>query len=184
MNAPFDVTDIRIETQRLILRAWQESDLQDLNDYASIPGVGEMAGWSHHKSLEESQKILTLFIRNKKTFAIVLKESGKVIGSLGVEPRDEDLGFDTTLQGREIGYVLSKAYWGRGLMTEAVKAVICFCFDTLNFGYLTCGHFDHNDRSRRVVEKCGFSFLKQVVTSTARGIDEPGKLYILYNPNK
>lgn len=184
MNAPVDVTNIRIETQRLILRAWEESDLQDFYEYASVDGVGEMAGWNHHKSVEETQRILGLFINGKKTFALELKENGKVIGSLGLEPRDEDAGLPEKSQGREIGYVLSRDYWGRGLMPEAVKAVIGYCFEALSFDYLTCGHFDRNDRSRRVVEKSGFRFLKNVVVSTARGIDEPGKLYVLYNPRK
>ena len=107
-----------------------------------------------------------------------------MIGSLGLEPRDEDAGLPEELQGREIGYVLSRDYWGRGLMPEAVKAVIDYCFTEQSFDYLTCGHFDRNDRSRRVVEKCGFRFLKKVVTPTARGVDEPGKMYVLYNPMK
>ena len=59
-----------------------------------------------------------------------------------------------------------------------------YCFEVLNYDYLTCGHFDHNDRSRRVVEKSGFVFLKNVITNTARGVEEPGKMYVLYNPNK
>ena len=184
MNAPIDVTNVRIETDRLILRAWQESDLADFYEYASVPGVGEKAGWNHHQSVDESKRILGFFIAGKKTFALVLKENGKVIGSLGLEPRADDAGLDAELQGREIGYVLSKDYWGRGLMTEAVKAVIDYCFSELSYDYLTCGHFDHNDRSRRVVEKCGFEFLKNVVTPTVRGIDEPGKLYVLYNPRR
>ena len=184
MNAPVDVTNIRIETDRLILRAWEKSDLHDFYEYARGEGVGEKAGWNHHQSIGESQRILDSFIRNKKTFALVLKENGKVIGSLGLEPRDEDAGLTEELQGREVGYVLSKDYWGRGLMPEAVQAVIRYCFDVPNYDYLTCGHFDHNDRSRRVVEKCGFVFLKKVVTPTVRGIDEPGKMYVLYNPNK
>ncbi len=183
MNAAIDVSYIQIETDRLILRPWQESDLYDFYEYASVEGVGEKAGWNHHQSIEESRTILELFIKNKKTFALELKENGKVIGSLGLEPRDEDAGLPSKLQGREIGYVLSKDYWGRGLMTEAVKAVIDYCFSVLNYDYLTCGHFDHNDRSRRVVEKCGFQFMKNVVTSTVRGIEEPGKLYVLFNPN-
>ena len=164
MNAPVDVTNIRIETDRLILRAWRETDLADFYEYASVEGVGEMAGWNHHQSMEESRRILDFFISGKKTFALELKENGKVIGSLG--------------------YVLSRDYWGRGLMPEAVKAVIDYCFQELSFDYLTCGHFDRNDRSRRVVEKCGFRFLKKVVTPTARGVDEPGKMYVLYNPMK
>lgn len=98
-----------------------------------------------------------------------------MIGSLGLEPRDEDAGLPEELQGREIGYVLSRDYWGRGLMPEAVKAVIDYCFQELSFDYLTCGHFDRNDRSCRVVEKSGFRFLKNVVTPTARGVDEPGR---------
>jgi len=184
MNAPIDVTTIRIETDRLILRPWQQSDLHDLYEYASVPGVGENAGWNHHQSLEESQRILGFFINGKKTFALELKENSKVIGSLGLEPRDEDAGLSAELLGREIGYVLSKDYWGRGLMPEAVKAVIDYCFNVLDYDYLTCGHFDHNDRSRRVVEKCGFCFLKNVVTATARDVDEHGKMYVLYNPHK
>ena len=184
MNAPIDVTNIRIETDRLILRAWRESDLQDFYEYARVDGVGEKAGWSHHQSLEESERILNSFIRHKKTFALELKENGKVIGSLGLESRDEDAGLDPKLLGREVGYVLSRDYWGRGLMPEAVRAVIVYCFDMLSYDYLTCGHFDHNDRSRRVVEKCGFTFLRNVITPTVRGINEPGKMYVMYNPHK
>ena len=133
MNAPVDVTNIRIETDRLILRAWRETDLADLYEYASVEGVGEMAGWNHHQSMEESRRILDFFISGKKTFALELKENGKVIGSLGLEPRDEDAGLPEELQGREIGYVLSRDYWGRGLMPEAVKAVIDYCFQELSF---------------------------------------------------
>ena len=62
MNAPVDVTDIRIETERLILRAWREADLADFYEYARVEGVGEMAGWSHHQSVEESRRILDSFI--------------------------------------------------------------------------------------------------------------------------
>ncbi len=184
MNAPIDVTNIRIETERLILRPWKETDLHDFYEYARVEGVGEKAGWNHHQSLEESEQILSAFIRNKKTLALELKENKKVIGSLGLEPRDGDAGLPKELQGREIGYVLSRDYWGRGLMPEAVKAIINYCFNILDYDYLTCGHFEHNDRSRRVVEKSGFVYLKDVVTSTVRGIDEPGRMYVMYNPNK
>ncbi len=184
MNAPIDVTTIRIETDRLILRPWRESDLSDFYEYARVPGVGEMAGWNHHKSIEESRKILDLFIREKKTFALEFKETGRVIGSLGLEPGDQDAGLPDSLEGREIGYVLSTDYWGRGLMPEAVQAVIHHCFSVLDYDYLTCGHFDYNHRSRRVVEKSGFTYLKSGTTLTASGIQEPGKLYVLYNPHK
>ena len=181
MNAPIDVTNIRIETQRLILRPWQEADLEDLYEYASVPGVGEMAGWRHHENREESARILDMFIRQRKTFALVLKENGKVIGSLGLEEMDTDPeGVDK--QGREIGYVLSKEYWGSGLMPEAVRAVIGYCFRHLGFDYLTCAHFLRNDRSRRVVEKCGFQYFGYSRFETRYDTVEETSNYVIYNP--
>lgn len=179
-----DVSNTRIETPRLILRPWQDSDLEDFYAYASVEGVGEMAGWAHHQSLEESRKILNLFIEGKHTFALELRENGRVIGSLGLEERDENLDLPEDLEGREIGYVLSKAYWGRGLMPEAVKAVIDYCFRELKLDYLTCGHFVRNAQSARVIEKCGFHYLKDILYQTRMDTVEPTKLYILYNPHK
>ncbi len=184
MNAPVDVSNIRIATEHLILRTFREQDLDDLYDYSKVSGVGEMAGWRHHESIEESQKILKWFIEGKRTFALELKENSKVIGSLGLDPRDVDEGLPAHLLGREVGYVLSKDYWGRGLMPEAVFAVMEYCFRVLNYDYLLCGHFDHNIRSRRVVEKSGFIFLKETVSDTARGVTENGRLYVKFNPYK
>lgn len=184
MIAPVDVTGIRIETERLILRPWKETDVEDFYEYARVDGVGQRCGWLPHKSIEESRMILGMFIQEKKTFALELKDSGKVIGSIGLEMRDADLGIDENLQGREIGYVLNKDYWGLGLMPEAVKAVIDHCFKELDFDWLTCGHFVWNDQSRRVCEKCGFQYIKDVIHHTRFGTEEPTKLYILENKNK
>lgn len=184
MNAPVDVTNIRLETPRLILRPWRQSDLDDFYEYASVDGVGQMAGWQPHESVQKSQMILDLFIREKKTFSLEFKENGKVIGSLGLETREEQEEISGTLMGREIGYVLSKDYWGRGLMPEAVNAVIGYCFTVLGFDYLTCCHFIRNGQSRRVIEKCGFSYLKDIDFETRMGTIEPTRLYVLYNPDK
>ena len=181
MNAPVDVSNLRIETPRLILRPWKESDLADLYEYASVPGVGEMAGWCHHGSLEESSRILASFIRHKKTFALEFKENGKVIGSLGLEEMDP---VGEGKSGREVGYVLSKDYWGRGLMPEAVQAVIDCCFHELGWDYLTCGHFLQNDRSRRVVEKSGFVYFGESRYETRYDTVEISRNYVLYNPDK
>ena len=182
MIAPIDVTNIRIETPRLILRPWQEDDLADFNEYASVDGVGQMAGWLPHKSMEESKMILDMFIADKKTLALELKENGKVIGSIGLE--DNDFPEAQGKQGREVGYALSKTYWGQGLMPEAVKAVIAYCFEELHYDWLTCGHFVWNAQSRRVVEKCGFQYVRDTVHRTRYETDESMKLYVLYNPHK
>ena len=183
MLAPVDITGVRLETERLILRPWTMGDLEDFYEYASIEGLGQMAGWLPHKTIDESKTILDMFIRHKKVFAIELKETGKVIGSLGLEEPDPD---PTTGEqfGREIGYVLSRDYWGRGMMPEAVGAVVNFCFRTLDFDFLTCGHFLRNDRSRRVVEKSGFTYFGESEYETRYDTVEISLNYILYNPYK
>ena len=186
MNAFIDITGVILETDRLILREWQLSDLDDFFEYCSVPGTGEAAGWPHHKNKEESLAIMTRFIQNKKTFALVYKENKKVIGSLGLEKygNEEELSEFFAYQGREIGYVLSAAYWGRGLMTEAVKAVISYCFDELNLDFLLCGHYFKNHRSMRVQEKCGFVHYRRLVFDTKLDTKEPGYLNLLVNPKK
>ena len=186
MNAKFDISGIRLEGERIILREFTLDDLDDFFDYASIPGVGEMAGWQHHQDKETSLRILKMFIEEKKTFAIVYKKNNKVIGSLGVEQYhlEDKLSEFFDYQGREIGYVLAKDYWGRGLMPEAVKLVIDYLFNELNYDFLLCGYYNFNSQSKRVQEKCGFTPYRSLVFNTRMGTEEPGVLMILKNPKK
>lgn len=181
MDAKVDISQVVLETERLILRAWKQSDLQDFYDYASVDGVGQMAGWLPHENIEKSQMILDKFIEMKLTFALVDKQTGKVIGSLGLESCERNHlkePYDSLL-GREIGYVLSKDYWGKGLMPEAVKRVIQYAFEEAKMDFLTCGHFNENNQSRRVIEKCGFQYLKDTEFTTRTNEVKQGKLYIL-----
>lgn len=180
MQKKIDITDIWIETPRLILRPWQETDLRDFNAYASEAGVGECAGWKHHESMEESLRILRMFIEGKHTFALVEKESGRAVGSVGLEaPSDFADEGDSELFGCEIGYVLSKSCWGKGYMTEAVRAVLQFCFRELRMDWVTCAHFTENDRSRRVIEKCGFRYVRDIKYETQLGEQKPSRLYVI-----
>lgn len=181
MNAKIDVTGMILRTPRLLLRPWRETDLEDLYAYARVDGVGQMAGWLPHKSIEESREILKRFIEEKKTLAIELE--GKVIGSLGIEYyREENHPTLSALQGREIGYVLSKDYWGRGLMPEAVRAVTAYLFETEKLDFLLVGHFVWNRQSARVIEKCGFRYVQSVLHKTRYETWEETKEYILRNP--
>ncbi|MDR0958283.1 MAG: NADH-quinone oxidoreductase subunit NuoE [Clostridiales bacterium] len=148
-----DLTNKTIETPRLLLRAWRITDIDDFFEYASVEGVGEAAGWKHYTSKTAAEERLRIFIAQKDVFAIIYKENNKVIGSFGILER---IVKDSSV--KELGYVISKDYWGRGLATEATKAVIDFCFNDLNLYAVTCAHFAENIRSKRVIEKCGFSF--------------------------
>ena len=155
MNTEIDISNTVLHTARLLLRPWRQSDLEDFFAYASVDGVGQMAGWKPHANREESQDILSRFIAHKRTFA--LEYQGKVIGSLGIE-RYNEAQFPELADKRcrEIGYVLSKDYWGQGLMPEAVREVIRYLFEQVGLDVILCAHFLWNRQSHRVQEKCGF----------------------------
>ncbi len=180
MNAEIDITGVVLKTERLLLRPWRESDLQDFYEYARVDGVGQPAGWQPHRSIDESRDILDMFIREKKTFA--LEYQGKAVGSLGIETYEEARYPELDLadrRGREIGYVLSKDYWGRGLMTEAVRAAIRWLLDDVGLDFIIIGHYTRNDRSRRVIEKCGFRYVRTVSRDAPNARAEDSMEYIL-----
>lgn len=81
MDAEVNVENILIKTERLLLRPFAQADLDDFYEYAKVEGVGEAAGWVHHQSIEETKKVLSLFIKENKTLAIVEQTAGKVIGA-------------------------------------------------------------------------------------------------------
>ena len=186
MNSNFKLNGLTIETDRLILRPFSNSDLDDLYEYASVEGVGEMAGWSHHESKEKSKEVLDTFILEDKVFAIFHKDSCKVVGALYVEKyglEDKLTEFDGYL-GRELGFVLSKDYWNKGLATEAVTAVISYLFNSMNLDFLICGHYNFNTQSKRVQEKCGFKPYRKLKMDTRFGTTEDGTLRLLINKSK
>ncbi len=178
MNAAIDISNVTLKTERLVLRPWKQSDLDDLFEYASVDGVGQMAGWKPHENREESRMILDMFIDGKKTFA--LEYQGKVIGSLGIEKYDEERFPEFAgMKGREIGYVLAKELWGRGLMSEAVREVIRFLFEDVGLDLIFCGHFLRNVRSQRVQEKCGFRHYAYGTYQTQMKTTEDDEMNIL-----
>ncbi len=186
MNADFGIRGKVIETERLVLRSFKQTDLDDFYEYASVDGVGEMAGWKRHKNIDESQNVIKSFISEDKVFAICLKKSNKVIGSVGIEKYglEDALTEFGDYYGRELGYVLSKDYWGRGLMPEAVNAIKDYLFDELDYDFLICGYFNFNEQSKRVQIKCGFIPYRSLIMTMQTGTKERGTLTLLTNPNK
>lgn len=145
-----------IKTERLILTPWtlSEEDIQGLYAYASNPEVGPNAGWKPHESIEESADIIKNVFMPHLVWAIREKESGKIVGSIGLEDdrRRENV------NSREMGYSLAKDCWGRGYMTEAARAVIDYGFRELGLAVMAICTGPSNIRSQRVIEKCGFKF--------------------------
>lgn len=146
-----------LQTERLILRPWKESDAEDLYNYAKDPAVGPIAGWPVHTSAENSREIIKTVLAVPETYAVCLKEDNKAIGSIGLMT---GTGSNLKLNDNEgeIGYWIGVPFWGQGLMPEAVKELIRHAFDDLKLETLWCGYFDGNEKSKRCQEKCGFVY--------------------------
>ncbi|MCR5789368.1 MAG: GNAT family N-acetyltransferase [Lachnospiraceae bacterium] len=149
--------DRPLETERLLLRRWKESDAEDLYQYASDPAVGPIAGWPAHQSIDESLDVIKNVLNGKEAYAVCLKEDGRAIGAIELK-----LNGHTDLTDRddecEMGYWIGKPFWGQGIMPEAVKEMLRHAFEDCGMQKVWIGYYEGNTKSRRVQEKCGFRY--------------------------
>lgn len=145
---------MKIETRNMILRPWKETDAEALYKYASDPRAGPIAGWPAHTSVENSREIIRDVLSAPNTYALTIRGSDEAVGSIGL--------FDCTCEEcrneKEIGYWIGVPFWGNGLVPEAVESMLDYCFDWLGSQRVWCGHYKGNDKSKRVIEKCGFTY--------------------------
>lgn len=146
-----------LETKRLILRPWQDTDANDLYNYASSPDVGPMAGWPVHTSVENSLDIIRGVLSKPETYAVVPKDVGHAVGSVGLMT-GKISSLDIPATEGEIGYWIGVPFWGQGMIPEAVKEMLRHGFMDLRLDKIWCGYFDGNVKSKRVQEKCGFLY--------------------------
>lgn len=151
--------NMELYTKRLILRPWQESDAKALYKYAKNPNVGPIAGWQPHTSIENSREIIKNVLSAAENYAVVLKETGEAVGSIGIMTAKSEIHSATMVADEcEIGYWIGEAYWGQGLIPEAVNELLRYAFEDLQMTTVWCGYFDGNEKSKRVQEKCGFIY--------------------------
>ena len=144
-----------METDRILLRPWRDSDAEVLYKWASDPDVGPRAGWPPHKSVEESLEIIRTIFSGEGMWAVVWKETGEAIGSVGYLPASNS-NLQIADNECEVGYWIAKPYWGKGICTEALRLVVDHCFREQGFSTLWGDYFPENPASGRVMEKCGF----------------------------
>ena len=149
---------VRLETARLILRQTTVADAEQMYaNYAADPEVTKYLMWKPHASVEVSKGILADWDKqNAKMdyyhWGIVLKETGQLIGAGGSQ------GINEINQSTELGYCLGRMYWGKGLMSEAVAAMIAYLFGVVGLHRIFARYDPHNIASGRVMEKCGMIY--------------------------
>lgn len=145
-----------IETERLILRKVTMRDAMDIHRYARDKEVARHVLWEAHTSLVETRSYVRYLLYQYRSgepgsWGIVLRETGRVVGTIGYMSYSAD---NATV---EVGYSLAREQWGKGLMTEALTAVIDETFRALTLHRIEAMHFTDNPASGRVMEKCGMT---------------------------
>jgi Acetyltransferases, including N-acetylases of ribosomal proteins len=163
-----------IETIRLILRKFREEDANDMFYlWAGDPEVCKYLLWGPHRDIEASRKRIMYWMNNYErsnayVWAIELKGEHKVIGTISVE-----LSNDSALS-CEVGYCISKLYWGRGIMTEALRGVLHYLFFEIGYQRILAKHDVENVASGRVMQKAGMHFIKMEYRA---GVRRDGSYY-------
>ena len=146
-----------LETERIILRPLKISDAEDIfKSWVSDPEVTKYARWNTHQSVDDTIGWLSSMeqsIADDRSYdwGLILKETGEIFGSAGIFYNDECNMF-------EIGYVIMKKYWNKGLATEAAKAMVDFAVKELKLSMLYARHAKENIASGKVMEKLGFVY--------------------------
>ena len=148
----------RLETDRLILRRFTVEDAEDMyRNWASDPEVTRYLTWPCHVSAEATAKLLETWVERYGdggcfSWAIELRETGSVVGSISAVKLDENV------NAAEIGYCLSRACWGRGIMPEALRAVMEELFHHAEINRIAAYHDANNPKSGRVMQKAGMKY--------------------------
>lgn len=146
-----------LETDRLWLRKLTRADAADVFAYAADGEVATTTTWQPHRTLAQSRQFIERVLQRYEhgrpaAWAVVLKSAQRVIGTCGFTA------LDTDNNRGEIGYALGRAYWGQGLMTEAVTAVLPVGFHVLNLERIEATCLRDNIASARVLEKAGMAY--------------------------
>ena len=167
---------VRLETERLILRRFVSEDAQEFFDnWACDPEVARYVTWPAHESAAVTRDLLEQdwiprYARpDYYNWAIVWKGTGTVIGNVECfEPRE-------SVGELRLGYCMSRQFWGRGIMPEAVREIIRFLFFEVGANRIQAEHDTRNPKSGRVMQKCGMQYegtLRQKIRTTAGLADE------------
>lgn len=139
-------------TKRLRLRPVVEADADALFAICAEPNLGPNAGWKPHETAEETKQLIREVFSSPNVWAIERLDTQSLIGTVGLmeDEKRENPRIMT------IGYSLSETAWGNGFMTEAVRGVLRYAFEELKLRAVSATCYPFNERSRRVLLKCGF----------------------------
>jgi [ribosomal protein S5]-alanine N-acetyltransferase len=147
-----------LETERLLLRRFRISDAQNAyKNWFSDPDVAMYMRWDAHTDIQQTEEFLQKVVTDYEKpdfyrWAITMRTSSEVIGAIGLHIEDE---FDMVA---DVSYALGKAFWGKGIVTEALKEVLRFGFLVVGVNRIEAFHAVNNPASGKVMKKAGMQY--------------------------
>lgn len=146
-----------LETKRLILRNIVVADGPSVYECCKDEYVGPAAGWLPHPSVEYSRDIIKNILMREETYGICYKDNEDIIGCISLSFGKESV-LDILHNEGEIGFWLGRNYWGKGIMAEALEAVLSHGFMDLRLKAIYGAYFQENIKSKNVFERCNFTY--------------------------
>ncbi|HET8569732.1 MAG TPA: GNAT family protein [Candidatus Limnocylindria bacterium] len=145
-----------IATERLLLRRMRMDDADAVFEYARDPDVARFTSWYPHSSVEDSRRFLEWIVASYErgdgaNWGIELRAERRFVGTIG-------FGVSPTHRSAEVGYALARPLWGRGLVTEALVAVLDLAFGTVGLHRVIARCEPENTGSWKVMKKVGMTF--------------------------
>ena len=154
------------------LRKWSEADLDNLVKYANNQNVAKWLtnGFPHPYTYEAGKAYLSMIANDNPTKVFAIEVNGEAVGSIGIFPQT-----DIHEKNAEMGYWLAEEYWGKGIMTQAIREIVEYGFSTFEIVRIFARPFSTNLKSQRVLEKAGFELearLKRALFKNGKFMDE------------
>ena len=154
------------------LRKWSEADLDNLVKYANNQNVAKWLtnGFPHPYTYEDGKAYLSMIANDNPTKVFAIEVNGEAVGSIGIFPQT-----DIHEKNAEMGYWLAEEYWGKGIMTQAIREIVEYGFSTFEIVRIFARPFSTNLKSQRVLEKAGFELearLKRALFKNGKFMDE------------
>ena len=149
---------VNLETERLILRRFNIDDAPQMYaNWASDPEVTRYLTWPVHASVDVTRYVISDWLKQYDRpdvyhWGLELKATGELIGDLAL------MRVDDTIDEGEIGWCMGKAWWGKGMMPEAARAVLDYLFDEVGFNRVMAKHDVNNPKSGRAMQKIGMRY--------------------------
>lgn len=151
----FCIPEGKMETERLILRSWQDSDAERLFEIARDPRIGPKCGWAPHQTIDDSRRTISGIFSAPENYAVIYKETNEICACISLKPANP-ICLNVEPISMEMGFWTAVEYWGRGIIPEAAKRLLHHAFEELKLKRVWCGYYDGNEPSRRAQEKIGF----------------------------